>query len=114
VLIVEIRSNMPKLIVTTRSGDEKVIEAAAGSSVMEALRNHGIDEIQAVCGGCCSCATCHVYVAPESLAKLAPVSDAEDGLLDCSAHRKSNSRLSCQIPFHETLDELRLTVAPED
>ena len=105
---------MPKLIVKIRNGDEKVIEAAAGTSVMEALRNEGIDEIQAICGGCCSCATCHVYVDPDWLEKLAPVTDVENELLDCSSHRKSNSRLSCQIPFNEALNELRLTVAPED
>jgi ferredoxin, 2Fe-2S len=108
------RTNMPKLIVKTRSGDEKVIEAPAGTSLMEALRNQGVDEIQAICGGCCSCATCHVYVDADWFAKLAPVSDVENELLDCSTHRKSNSRLSCQIPFEEALDELRVTVAPED
>jgi 2Fe-2S ferredoxin len=105
---------MPKLIVKIRNGDEKVIAAAAGTSVMEALRNEGIEEIQAICGGCCSCATCHVYVDCDWLEKLAPVSDVENELLDCSSHRKNNSRLSCQIPFNEALNELRLTVAPED
>jgi ferredoxin, 2Fe-2S len=105
---------MPKLTVITRNGDEKVIEAAAGVSLMEALRNHGIDEIQAICGGCCSCATCHVYVGESWVVKLPPVSEVENELLDCATHRRSNSRLSCQIPFNESLNELRLTVAPED
>lgn len=105
---------MPKLTVITRSGAEKVLDAHSGVSLMEALRNHGIDEIQAICGGCCSCATCHVYVDDNWLAKLPPVSDAENDLLDCSTHRRSNSRLGCQIPFDESLSELRLTVAPED
>lgn len=105
---------MPKLIVKTRNGEETVIEAAAGTSVMEALRNQGIEEIQAICGGCCSCATCHVYVDPGWLPKLARMSDVENELLDCATHRRDNSRLSCQIPFNESLDEVRLTVAPED
>ena len=105
---------MPRLTVITRNGGEKVVDAQAGASLMEALRNHGIEEIQAICGGCCSCATCHVYVDDRWLAKLPPVSDAENDLLDCSTHRRSNSRLSCQIPFDESLGELRLTVAPED
>jgi ferredoxin, 2Fe-2S len=105
---------MPKLTVITRNGDEKVLDAQAGVSLMEALRNRGIDEIQAICGGCCSCATCHVYVDDSWLAKLPRVSDVENDLLDCSAHRRDNSRLSCQIPFDESLSELRLTVAPED
>jgi ferredoxin, 2Fe-2S len=105
---------MPKLLVTTRNGIEQVIEAAAGTSVMEALRNQGVEEIQAICGGCCSCATCHVYVDSAWLAKLAPLSAVENELLDCSSHRKGNSRLSCQIPFNESLEELRLAIAPED
>jgi 2Fe-2S ferredoxin len=107
-------TNMPKLIVKTRNGNEKIIEAAAGTSVMEALRNGGMDEIQATCGGCCSCATCHVYVDPGWLAKLAPLSDLENDLLDCATHRRDNSRLSCQMPFDASLDGVRLTVAPED
>jgi ferredoxin, 2Fe-2S len=105
---------MPKLTVITRNGAEKVLDAPAGVSLMEALRNHGIEEIQAICGGCCSCATCHVYVDASWLAKLPPISDAENDLLDCSAHRRSNSRLSCQIPLDESLSELHMTVAPED
>jgi 2Fe-2S ferredoxin len=105
---------MPKLTVITRDGTEKVIEAQATGSVMEALRNHGIDEIQAICGGCCSCATCHVYVEQEWAALLPPISDVESELLDCTTHRRSNSRLSCQIPFTESLNGVRVTVAPED
>jgi ferredoxin, 2Fe-2S len=105
---------MPKLTVITRNGAEKVLHAQAGVSLMEALRNHGIGEIQGICGGCCSCATCHVYVDDSWQAKLPPISDAENELLDCSAHRRSNSRLSCQIPLDESLSELHMTVAPED
>ena len=105
---------MPRLIVKTRTGEEQVIDAAAGASVMDVLRNNGIDDILAICGGCCSCATCHVYVDPGWLTQLPALSRVEDELLDCTTHRQDNSRLSCQIMFHESLDELRLTIAPED
>jgi 2Fe-2S ferredoxin len=105
---------MPKLTVITRNGDEKVLDAKAGVSLMEALRNHGIDEIQAICGGCCSCATCHVYVDESRASSLPPMSDVESELLDCATHRRSNSRLSCQIPLNDSLNELRVTVAPDD
>lgn len=53
---------MPKLIVVNRAGEERTVEAAAGLTVMEALRDNGFDELLALCGGCCSCATCHVHV----------------------------------------------------
>ncbi|HWI87577.1 MAG TPA: 2Fe-2S iron-sulfur cluster-binding protein, partial [Sphingomonas sp.] len=55
---------MPKLIVVTREGEQREIEGEAGLSVMEVIRDAGIDELLALCGGCCSCATCHVHVDP--------------------------------------------------
>ena len=105
---------MPKLIVTTRSGDTREIEAAAGLTVMEAIRDNGFDELLALCGGCCSCATCHVYVDPAFADKLPALSEDEDDLLDSSDHRNETSRLSCQIPLNADLDGLRVTIAPED
>ena len=48
---------MPQLIVTTRNGAEETLNASTGVSVMEALRNGGVDDVLALCGGCCSCAT---------------------------------------------------------
>jgi 2Fe-2S ferredoxin len=105
---------MPRLIVTTRSGETREVEAAAGLTVMEAIRDNGFDELLALCGGCCSCATCHVHVDPEFLALLPPISADEDDLLDSSDDRDENSRLGCQIPFTEDLDGLRVRIAEED
>ena len=104
---------MPRINVTTRTGEERIVEAATGRSLMEELRNGGIDEIQALCGGCGACCTCHVYVEAERLADLPPMSEQEDALLDSSDMRNERSRLSCQIPVTEALDGLQLTVAPE-
>lgn len=61
---------MPKLIVVNRAGEESTIEADTGLSVMEAIRDNGFDELLALCGGCCSCATCHVHVDAEWTDKL--------------------------------------------
>ncbi|MBN9506561.1 MAG: 2Fe-2S iron-sulfur cluster binding domain-containing protein [Altererythrobacter sp.] len=105
---------MPRLIVTTRSGETREVEAAAGLTVMEAIRDNGFDELLALCGGCCSCATCHVHVDPEFRALLPPLSSDEDDLLDSSDDRDENSRLGCQIPFTEELDGLRVRIAEED
>ena len=105
---------MPRLIAITREGREATVEGKAGRSVMEVLRESDVGEILALCGGCCSCATCHVYVKPEFLERLPPMSSDENDLLDSSAHRMSNSRLACQIPFREDLDGLTVRVAPED
>ena len=105
---------MPKLRLTTREGQEDLIEVEEGSSVMEAIRNHGVDELLALCSGCCSCATCHVYVDPLFLSRLPAMSDDEDDLLGSSGHRTAASRLSCQLPLTAALDGLRVTIAPED
>ena len=105
---------MPTVNVTTREGELRIIEATSGRSLMENLRDGGIDEILALCGGNASCATCHVHVAGEWLEKLHPMSADEDDLLDSSDHRQTNSRLSCQIPVTDALDQLHVAVAPED
>jgi ferredoxin, 2Fe-2S len=105
---------MPKLVVVNRAGEEKTVEAGAGLSVMEAIRDNGFDELLALCGGCCSCATCHVHVDPDWAGKLVPMSEDENDLLDSSDHRDATSRLSCQIPLTAELDGLRVTIAAED
>jgi len=106
---------MSKLIVTTRSGGQMTIESAkTGHSVMELMRDHGVPELLALCGGSRSCATCHVWVDPEFVAKLPAPAEEESELLDGSLHRKPNSRLSCQLKWHPGLEGLRVTLAPED
>ena len=105
---------MPKLIVTTREGETSEIEVEDGLTVMEAIRDNGFDELLALCGGCCSCATCHVHVDPEFGDKLPEMSEDEDDLLESSDHRNETSRLSCQIPFEASLDGLKVAIAPED
>ena len=105
---------MPKLIVTTREGATSEIDVADGLTVMEAIRDNGFDELLALCGGCCSCATCHVHVDPEFAGLLPPMSEDENDLLDSSDDRDESSRLSCQIPFTDELDGLRVRIAEED
>ena len=105
---------MPKLIVVTRAGDESVVDVADGLTVMEAIRDNGFDELLALCGGCCSCATCHVHVDPAFKDRLPPMSEDEDDLLESSDHRNEDSRLGCQVPFTADLDGLKVTIAQED
>lgn len=105
---------MPKLIVTTRDGSEQEIDGGSNLSVMEVIRDSGIDELLALCGGCCSCATCHVYVDPAFSGQIPEMTEDENDLLDSSDHRNETSRLSCQINLTAELDGLRVTIAPED
>ena len=105
---------MAKLVVVDRSGTEKEVEAVDGTSVMEAIRDNGFDELLALCGGCCSCATCHVYIDPAFADRLPAISADESDLLDSSDHRNDQSRLSCQVTVTAELAGLRVTIAPED
>lgn len=105
---------MPKITVVTRSGAASEIAAQPGLSVMEIIRDAGFDELLALCGGSCSCATCHVHVDPDWVAAVGKAGLDEDELLASSDHRQPNSRLSCQIPFTAGLDGLKVTIAPED
>jgi len=105
---------MPKLIVVDRTGASHEIEAEVGLSVMEIIRDNGLDELLALCGGCCSCATCHVHVKSGFGGSLSPLSDDENDLLDSSDHRDETSRLSCQLSFHAGLDGLQVRIAKED
>lgn len=102
-----------RLNVVDRNGGEHQIETAADGTLMETLRelDYGVS---AICGGMCSCATCHVYIAPEWLRKLPERQSDEGDLLAELQFRQDNSRLSCQIQLKQEYDGLRLTLAPEE
>jgi len=98
---------MPKITYVSHQGDRYPIEVPIGNSVMEGAVLNGIDGIVAECGGNCLCATCHVYVEEQFLPLLSPIGEEQDAMLDSTAsERRSNSRLSCQIPVRAELDGL--------
>lgn len=105
---------MVTLTVRTRDGTETALEGEVGLSVMEVIRENGMDELLALCGGCCSCATCHVYVDQDFAHLLPAMSEDENDLLDSSDHRDGRSRLSCQLAVTAALEGLRVEIAPED
>lgn len=105
---------MPKLVIVNRAGEEKAVDVASGLSVMEAIRDAGFDEMLALCGGCCSCATCHVHIDANFADKVPPMSEDENDLLDSSDYRNATSRLSCQLHMSDALDGLKVTIAAED
>jgi 2Fe-2S ferredoxin len=100
---------MPAITFIHPGGEPERVEASDGESAMLAATKHGLDGIVAECGGNAMCATCHVYVDDAWLARLPPISDEEDALLDgTAAERLPNSRLSCQIRLAAALDGLVL------
>ena len=103
---------MPKLIITDRSGKKSEIEYDSNFTLMEILRDNGYD-IEASCGGCCACATCHVYIDEKWINTLKNMDDDEESMLDQAFDVKKNSRLSCQIELSEDHDGLEIEIAPE-
>lgn len=104
---------MALLRVVDRDGVEHEVEGKTGLKVMETLRelDYGV---AAVCGGMCSCATCHVYVDRQWLPRLpAAMSDERELLMELT-HYQEDSRLSCQIEFTPELAGLKVTLAPEE
>jgi 2Fe-2S ferredoxin len=106
---------MAQMKVIDRDGNEHELEAQTGGSVMEVLRDGGDFGVAAICGGLCSCATCHVYVDDGWFGKLKTRhNDEQEILVALTSFRPNNSRLSCQIPFTSELDGIKVAVAPED
>ena len=105
---------MPVLKVVDRDGVEHEVKAASGGVLMEPLRDMD-DGVTAICGGMCSCATCHVFVDEAWVPKLPkPMSDETDMIKDLVSYRPATSRLSCQIPLSNALEGLRVTIAPDE
>jgi ferredoxin len=100
--------------ITERGGTLRTVSSESGITLLEAIRNAGIYDVMALCGGCCSCATCHVYIGSSHPELLVPTSGDENDLLDGSAHRLPGSRLSCQVVLADNLDGLSVAIAPED
>ena len=99
-----------KIIATDQDGQRHELEALEGWRIMEILRDFGLP-VKAECGGCCCCATCHVYVDEEWLHKIPPMRVEEEEMLDMAFDVHDNSRLSCQIILDESLDGLKVTLA---
>jgi 2Fe-2S ferredoxin len=105
---------MGKIVVTDRAGEKHDIDIEAGDNIMDPLRE--LDNgIEALCGGMCSCATCHIFLEPKWFEKIdAPQDDELELLEETECFRKGESRLSCQVKFSEELEGMTFTIAPEE
>jgi 2Fe-2S ferredoxin len=101
---------MPQITFVLPDGTEKTIAARAGDSLMEAAVDHDITGIVAECGGGCSCATCHVYIAEDWVGRIEPAADFEKTMHEFAVEPKPTSRLSCQVFVNQEMDGLRVQV----
>lgn len=102
---------MPKIQVTNIDGEVRSFEYKLGLSLMETLRDEGYEEIMAMCGGCCSCATCHVHISNASEQSLPVIEEDEQILVELADnYDQHKSRLSCQLELTEKQDGLQVTI----
>ena len=99
-----------KVLAKTVDGVEHALFAQAGMTLMEAIRDGGVHELLALCGGCCSCATCHVVVDASFVDALPPMTDDERVLLEGSGLNAPGSRLSCQVALSKDLQGILVEV----
>lgn len=100
--------NLVHVTFTTAAGSAHRVPARVGESLMLAAQRAGLDGIAADCGGCLSCATCHVYLPDDWAARL-PAPDADEAaMLELTAaERRPGSRLACQVQVTAALDGLQ-------
>lgn len=111
---VERSRHMAQMVVVDRDGIEHGIEGRTGVSLMETLREVEWG-VAAICGGMCSCATCHIFVDPDWAGRLpSPQPDEKELLQELVGYDPARSRLSCQVNFEESLDGLRIEIAPDE
>lgn len=91
-------------------GEEKTVTVEPGFTLMEAALFNGVDGIQGLCGGVCSCATCHIALDADVLAKIAEATDGEAEMLELLDDHVATSRLGCQISASETLNGARIRI----
>ncbi len=89
-------------------GIQKSVNATEGETLMDCAKNNDIHEIEADCGGGCSCATCHVYVHEEWVNAIEAPTEMEEDMLDFAIDVKENSRLSCQVKIDKSLDGITI------
>jgi len=106
-------SNTVKLHVTDRAGQEYQIEALVGFTIKDAIVRTLQLEHFGDCGGCCACATCHVYIDDKYVSKLEEADEDELEMIEITEVQKENSRLGCMIPITEDMDGMKLIVAQD-
>ena len=97
---------MPRITYIEHDGTRHDLVLPAGTTVMRGAVDHGIPGIDGDCGGVCACATCHVHVDPQWLARLPPAAGREQDMLGFTAEAAADSRLGCQVTLSDALDGL--------
>ncbi len=98
--------NMPVINFILADGSQHAINGSIGTSVMLLAKKNEFSGILAECGGACCCATCHVHVDQQWIARLPKMEEGEQDILEFAEGVDEMSRLSCQIKITNQLDGL--------
>ncbi len=104
---------MPSITFIDHEGNEQVVEAEVGETVMQAATNNMIEGIVAECGGSCACGTCHCFIGSEWQSKMPEITEIERETIECAVDGTPDSRLSCQVTITSELDGMIVRL-PED
>ena len=103
-----------RLNVIDREGKKTAIDIEEGTTIRDAIEEKLFPENYGVCGGNCSCGTCHVHVVPSDFEKLKAAEEDEISTLKEDAIKPSTySRLGCQIEFKKEYNNITVTIAPD-
>lgn len=85
-----------QITVTDTHGKSHILAFEEGDNLMQLLTDQGFDEVLALCGGSCSCATCHVHIIAGTTEYPAEANEID--LLELADnYDEALSRLSCQL-----------------
>ena len=99
---------MPSITYLEKDGTEHTVEVEEEMTVMEGAQLNMVPGIEAICGGMCSCATCHCYIEGEWRDKIPAPAPSELAMLDTATDRRETSRLACQIIVTYELEGLQV------
>ena len=103
-----------RLNVIDREGKKTAIDIEENTTIRDAIEEKLSPDNYGVCGGNCSCGTCHVYVAPGDFEKLKAAEEDEISTLKEEAIKPTiHSRLGCQIELKKEYNNITVTIAPD-
>ena len=100
---------MIKIIFIEPDGNEKVVDADNGLSLLEVAHSNDID-LEGACEGSLACSTCHVIVDKVFFDNLPEPSEEEEDMLDLAFGLTHTSRLGCQIIINEKLEGMKVKI----
>lgn len=95
---------MPTITLIEYSGQDHIIDAEIGKSLMQNALDNLVPGIDADCGGACACGTCHCFVEEQWSEATGEADGMEEAMLGMRPDRAAASRLSCQIQVTDNMD----------